>query len=170
MDATGNQAFNAPAIFTSGVSVNRGVFHTTAEVTATDTVTWGANIFVSPNDVGKTADLLFAIGVEAPSELEPLSYSGNEDTIYSAIDSTKTTFLVNLYVPRDGWSGELAKMTARPFKENVVLGKNISVELWTGNVTEWTILPKARIYTFVGYVLSNGTIVYNALPIITTLK
>jgi len=176
LDAKAHQVWDEPTRFAGGTSVEGSLFLNGVEVVENQITTWAGHIKVAPLHVGRQADLLFAIGIEpSSSEDSLLGYSGDYDTMYYAFDGTLNRFFpVDLYAVSKDWPTELAKLTAAPFKENVTLPDNISLDLWTGKLNELTEEKQARFYTFFGYVLSdgigNGTIIFNGMPIITTLK
>jgi hypothetical protein len=171
------QTLSTPTLFAGGISIDNSALFPMMDVSNAQTVTWAGKITVNPAHIGQTADLLFVVGIEPPSLDDPLGYSGNEDTIYRAFDSVlKSFFPVNVYASAEQWPTELAKLTAQPFKNDVVLTEQVSLDLWTGKigdlVTQLTTNTdnKARIYTFFGYALADGTIVYNGMPIMTTMN
>jgi hypothetical protein len=160
-----------PTLFAAGVSINGGTFLPTANVKATDVVEWAVNLSVNPSHVNQQAQLLFVIGVEPPSSESVTGYTGGINTVYSGFDAGLSLYPVNLYADATGWPTELAKMTSAPFKANITLKNKMSFNLRKGTLAALMGgKPRARVYTFVGYALQDGTIVYNGMPIITTLE
>jgi hypothetical protein len=160
-----------PTLFAAGVSINGGTFLPTANVKATDVVEWAVNLSVNPSHVNQQAQLLFVIGVEPPSSESVTGYTGGINTVYSGFDAGLSLYPVNLYADATGWPTELAKMTSAPFKANITLKNKMSFNLRKGTLAALMGgKPRARVYTFVGYALADGTIVYNGMPIITTLE
>jgi hypothetical protein len=160
-----------PTLFAAGVSVNSGTFLPTANVRATDVVEWAVNLTVNKAHVNQIADLLFVIGVEPPSNESITGYTGGVNTVYTGFDAGLGSYPVNLYADAAGWPAELAKMTSAPFKAKITLKDKMSFNLRKGTLAALVNgQSRARVYTFVGYALADGTIVYNGMPIITTLE
>jgi hypothetical protein len=182
IDKEANQDFNVGANFSGGVSINGSVFRAGpvgTEIGGGETLTFAGNIQIDPKHVGKKANLLFVAGIEPPPEIfqGPYDYEGGIDVVYKAINAEGSAFDVNLYASPEEWPDEVAKMTADPFKENVVLGTHVSLNLWTGKlgpILRTVGLTNARVYVFYGYVLNEGEetgkIIYDGQPIMVTIK
>jgi hypothetical protein len=97
--------------------------------------------------------------------------------VYKAVRADGSAFDINLYASQEEWPAEAAKLTADPFKEDMVLTTYISLNLWSGQlgpILKPVGLTNARIYVFYGYVLNEGDeegkIIYNGQPIVVTMK
>jgi hypothetical protein len=142
--------------FTGGAALN-GVNHQ-ANVTVNSDVVVNlqGSIQVSPSDVGKQADLLVVVGVE-PNE----PFDGGVDTVYRTIDEFGERSTVDLYNAPTVWLNQLAE---HPFKRNVTLTSEVSVDI--GTLIPETV--KNVSYIFIGYRLADGSIIYSSTPIIVT--
>jgi hypothetical protein len=182
IDKDAYQDFRVGANFSGGVSVNGGVFRggpVGTEIGGAEMLTFAGNIEVDPKHVGKKANLLFVAGIEPPPEAfqGPYDYEGGTDVVYKAVRADGSAFDINLYASQEEWPAEAAKLTADPFKEDMVLTTYISLNLWSGQlgpILKPVGLTNARIYVFYGYVLNEGDeegkIIYNGQPIVVTMK
>jgi hypothetical protein len=155
------------ATISGGVSVEAQAFSASVKVGKDKTIDFAGNIQVPAAHQGKEAVLLFAVGIEMPSDK---GYSGGQGTIYKAYDGTKKSFFdIDLYADAAKWPGEVAKLTSAPQKTKFKLGKSITVDLYKGKLGDAGI-EQAMFYIFFGYALEeDGMIVYNSLPIMAEL-
>lgn len=156
IDNTGN--FGSPeAKFFGGVTLSGGNFTPSVTVTPQQEVVVKANIEVAPEDIGKTADLLFVTGIEPP----PVPYDGGIDTLYFAYNNQRMSVPVDLYASVDVWMAQLVE----PFQQGVTLQATMPVDLWNGKLE-----APSMYYFFTGYRLEDGTIIYNPLPIMVNVE
>jgi hypothetical protein len=155
------------ATISGGVSVEAEAFKAAVKVAKDKTIDFAGNIQVPAAHQGKEAVLLFAVGIELPSDK---GYTGGTSTFYKAYDGTKKSFFdVDLYADAAKWPSEVAKLTSAPQKTKFKLGKSITVDLYKGKLGDAGI-EQAMFYIFFGYSLvEDGTIVYNSLPIMSEL-
>jgi hypothetical protein len=155
------------ATISGGVSVEAQAFSASVKVGKDKTIDFAGNIQVPAAHQGKDAVLLFAVGIEMPSDK---GYSGGQGTIYKAYDGTKKSFFdIDLYADAAKWPGEVAKLTSAPQKTKFKLGKSITVDLYKGKLGDAGV-EEAMFYIFFGYALEeDGMIVYNSLPIMAEL-
>lgn len=154
------------ATLSGGVSVAAEAFKADISVSGDKTINFAGNIQVPAEHQGKDAVLLFAVGIELPSDK---GYSGGGNTIYKAFDGTKGSFFdIDLYADSTKWPDEVAKMTAAPFKAKTKLGTSASINLFKGKLADAGV-EEAKFYIFFGYALDDGMIVYNSLPIMAEL-
>jgi hypothetical protein len=142
--------------FTGGAALNGVDYQANITVNSDAVVNLQGGILVSPLDVGKQADLLVVIGVE-PNE----PFDGGADTVYRTIDEFGERSTVDLYNAPTVWLNQLAD---HPFKRNVTLTSEVSVDIGT-------LIPEAVknvSYIFIGYRLADGSIIYSSTPIIVT--
>jgi len=158
-------------------------------------VTWAGSLKVATSDIGKQANILMVIGIEAPASIDLTGYDGGVDTVYFGVDQGKQLYKVNLYadlVKDDAgdpanipgyFPDEVALMTSKALMSNVTLTDSMSINLWSGTLssllnnavvksTLTTLGSQAKFYVFLGYALANdpqGSIVYNPVPVETTL-
>lgn len=154
------------ATISGGVSVKAQAFAASVKVGKDKMIDFAGNIQIPAEHQGKDAVLLFAVGIEMPSDK---GYTGGGNTIYKALDGTKKSFFdVDLYADAAKWPDEVAKMTSAPFGAKVKLGKSVSIDLYKGKLADAGV-EEAMFYIFFGYALDDGMIVYNSLPIMAEL-
>jgi len=153
------------ATISGGASVEGEAFKAGVTVGKDKTISFAGNIQVPAEHQGKSAVLLFAAGIELPSDK---GYTGGSSTFYKAYDGTKKSFFdIDLYADLTKWPGEVAKLAAAPHTAKLTLGKSISIDLYKGNLDVG--VPEAKFYIFFGYALDDGTIVYNSAPVTAEL-
>lgn len=168
----------APASFRGGILVNNTFVKSTKLGKARlPNTALAFNYQPVTEHVGLTADLLVAVGIEKPVTLEAPQYDGSFDTNYFAFtENVGSIFPVDLYVDSSGWGTEVAKMQAQPYLANVTLETMQTVVLVPGDLTSVAQMltaqdiSQAMLYFFIGYALSDGTIVFNERPIIVNIE
>lgn len=141
------------ATFNGGATTDNADYQASLMVNSGVTVKLQGSIQVDPADVGKQADLLVVIGVE-PKE----PFDGGVDTVYRASDEFGESATVDLYNLPSVWLPQLA---AHPFKRNVTLTSEVAVDIGAPQLSA----GKNQNYIFVGYRLSDNSVVYPAMPI-----
>jgi len=115
---------------------------------------------IDESHIGQQAGILLVIGVETEAP-----YDGGTDTIYVTINNQKNASVVDLYASPDVWIAQLADA----FIPNVQLTETIDINLDLGE-TQFTTDMASVSYFFVGYFLSDGTLVYGNTPMILQVQ
>ncbi len=168
----------APASFRSGVLANNNfVKFTQMGMARLPNASLAFNFQPVIEHIGLTANLLVAVGIEKPFSAEESRYDGSFDTNYFAFsENVGEIYPIDLYVDSSGWSDEVAKMQAQPYMMNVKLENAQTTVLVPGDLTPLLQILKnqdvsqAMLYFFIGYALTDGTIVFNERPIIINIE
>jgi hypothetical protein len=168
----------APASFRGGVLANNNfVKFTQMGMARLPNASLAFNFQPVIEHVGLTANLLVAVGIEKPFSTEEPRYDGSFDTNYFAFsEDVGEIYPIDLYVDSSGWSNEVAKMQAQPYMMNVKLENAQTTVLVPGDLTPLLQILKnqdvsqAMLYFFIGYALTDGTIVFNERPIIVNVE
>jgi hypothetical protein len=120
--------------------------------------------------IGSHAHLLAVYGVESPGPEK--RYQGDSDTNYFGFGETiGDIYDVNLYVTAEEWPNQVANLMANPYLEDITLHQEEVAVFVPGDFTplmeklQRAGVEEVMIYFFIGYVLDDGTIVFNKNPI-----
>jgi len=145
--------------FYGGVSKDRTNYLSYLMATPSSKMTLKLGIITEPADIGKQADLLWVVGVENNTP-----FDGGVDTTYFVMDEMGSLSTVDLYNQPTVWMNQLAE---KPFKRNVTLQKETVID--EINLGYPSVYPSVNYY-FIGYRLSDGTLVYSQTPIISKIE
>lgn len=140
--------------FSGGVATTTNDYYKINAVQSNQSFQVRANIDVAEEDVGKLADILLVLGFEPPDNYGV--FDGGVDTIYTTVDASNNRLPIDLYAPAPTWMNQFSE----PFKTQVLLQPRLFFNLWSG-----TLQRVGQYYLFLGYRLSNGTIVYTPSPL-----
>lgn len=145
--------------FYGGVSKDRTNYLSYLMATPSSKMTLKLGIITEPADIGKQVDLLWVVGVENNTP-----FDGGVDTTYFVMDEMGSLSTVDLYNQPTVWMNQLAE---KPFKRNVTLQKETVID--EINLGYPSVYPSVNYY-FIGYRLSDGTLVYSQTPIISKIE
>jgi len=145
--------------FSGGVSTDKINYQSYLTTTPSSNLTAKGRITVDPADIGKQADLLWVAGIENNAP-----FDGGVDTTYFVMDEMGSPSTVDLYNQPTVWMNQLAE---KPFKRNVTLQKETVID--EINLGYPSVYPSVNYY-FIGYRLSDGTLVYSQTPIISKIE
>ncbi|BAP54574.1 hypothetical protein THII_0277 [Thioploca ingrica] len=128
------------ATFSGGFSIKEELFRGDGNINVANPVKIRGEIKVDPNHLGKMAD--FVVYVH-----------------YSTLDAPNN--IISLMLAEDGrilpWNSEVTSLV--PFVKLIPLQANHSLEIYNG------LLPESQVQVYFGYLLEDGTLITNQLPI-----
>lgn len=150
---------NTASSFEGGISMDKINYFAQLTAPPASTLIAKGNMTVDAGDIGKSADLLWVVGVENNAP-----FDGGVDTTYFVMDEMGNASTVDLYNQPAIWMNQVAE---KPFKRNITLQKETAIdEINLG----YPSLPSSMNYHFMGYRLQDGTLVYSQIPMIANVQ
>lgn len=138
------QPIATETIFTGGFSVDTTTFQSDGTIASQQPVTIKGTLAVDPNHVGQTADLIVYV-----------NYGGLDQPL--SPETSLLLMLGGMGLEIQLWNSDVTSLI--PFVQQVQLQATQPVEIYDGPLTD------CRVQVFFGYLLADGTLVTNKMPI-----